>query len=210
MEGYSMNWYDEGYESCCCFWGNAPGSLVLQFQDLTGISLDGKKILDIGAGEGKNAFFCANSGAMVDAVEISIKALNNKENFLEKSPRVSWYNEDARQFEIKSETYDIVISYGLYHCFPQTSDVIALVNKAKNGTNIDGYNVICCFNDRRQEMASAHPGFIPTLLSHHTYLNLYQDWEILYETDCDLTETHPHNKIEHTHSMTRMLARKTK
>lgn len=70
------------------------------------------------------------------------------------------------------------------------------------------YNVICAFNVRRQEL-DAHPGFSPTLLSHEDYLAAYASWDLVKESDSDLTETHPHNNLEHTHSMTRILARKT-
>jgi hypothetical protein len=36
----------------------------------------------------------------------------------------------------------------------------------------------------------------------------YGKWEIQYESDEDLEESHPNNNIAHSHSITRILARK--
>jgi hypothetical protein len=57
---------------------------------------------------------------------------------------------------------------------------------------------------------SAHPGFSPCLLSHADYTTAFSGWEILADSDSDLTERHPHNNIEHTHALTRLLARKAR
>jgi len=62
-------------------------------------------------------------------------------------------------------------------------------------------------NSRYQEL-EAHPAFRPCLLSHAVYRELYSGWQFLHLSDTDLTEVHAHNNMLHTHSMTRMLARK--
>ena len=46
------------------------------------------------------------------------------------------------------------------------------------------------------------------LLPHHAYKQMYSDWRILVSSDTDLHETHPHNQILHTHSMTRLITTK--
>src|SRR5690242_8250109 len=67
--------YDDGYDACPCFWGTKPGSLVeLLVKD---VSLDGKAVLDLGSGEGKNAVYLSRLGATVEAWEISRAALKN-------------------------------------------------------------------------------------------------------------------------------------
>ena len=101
----------------------------------------------------------------------------------------------------------MVIAYGLLHCLPSAAEVHDLITRLQNATRQSGYNVICAFNDRHQEL-HAHPGFSPSLLSHADYLARYASWKMLKESDSDLTERHPHNNLEHTHSMTRILARK--
>jgi len=53
-------------------------------------------------------------------------------------------------------------------------------------------------------------GFHPCLMRHSFFVDLYDDWEILHESDSDLHEQHPHNNIAHTHSMTRLISRRKK
>jgi hypothetical protein len=67
--------------------------------------------------------------------------------------------------------------------------------------------LVVAFNQRRQEL-HAHPGFTPTLMPDSFFAELYSDWNLVFHTDSDLHETHPHNGIPHTHSMTRIIARK--
>ena len=106
-----------------------------------------------------------------------------------------------------TEQYDIVIAYGLLHCMENEADVLSMIASIQRVTKPAGINVLCAFNGRHQDL-TAHPGFVPTLLAHSTYRNAYEHWERLVLTDRDLHETHPHNKIPHTHSLTRILARK--
>ena len=79
----------------------------------------------------------------------------------------------------------------------------------RNATIPGGFNVVCAFNARHQDL-TAHPGFAPVLLPHDEYTALYTHWQLLHSTDSDLSEVHPHNGIRHTHSMTRIIARKPK
>jgi hypothetical protein len=100
------------------------------------------------------------------------------------------------------------VAYGLLHCLNDVGTVTATVRALQLWTAPGGWNVVCSFNDRHQELAEAHPGFQPTLLPHETYVNYYSGWELLFSSDQDLYETHPHNSIPHGHSMTRLIARK--
>jgi len=54
---------------------------------------------------------------------------------------------------------------------------------------------------------TGHPGFTPLLMPHDFFLDAYSDWNIVVATDNDLVETHPHNKIRHMHSLSRLLVR---
>ena len=204
-----MNWYDEGYRDCPCFWGTEAASMVRYFEDIEGCSFANKIVLDLGAGEGKNSNYCAIRGASVDAVEISNAAIENSLSSFGQHDNVSWINKDAIVYcEDNVKKYDIVISYGLYHCFSSYDDVHNSVLRLQNSTKSNGVHILCAFNDRYHDMEKAHPGFEPCLISHQNYLELYADWDILFESDKDLRETHPHNGVEHTHSMTRLIARK--
>jgi 2-polyprenyl-3-methyl-5-hydroxy-6-metoxy-1,4-benzoquinol methylase len=197
--------YDEGYAISPCFWGRQPGSLVSRLVSVTK-DCRGLKVLDAGCGEGKNAVFLASLGAQVRAIDISDLAIRNGQREFGKLENLRWEIGDIVTAEI-SEDYDIVIAYGLLHCL-RTEDILsATLRKLQAATKSRGYHVVCTFNSRRQEL-SAHPGFVPTLMTHNAYLNLYCGWECLEASDSDLTEIHPHNSISHTHSLTRLIMRK--
>jgi len=198
--------YDGGYRSCACFWGAEPGRFVKRLikyvQDFRG-----RFILDAGCGEGKNAVFLSKYGAIVRALDISEFALANAQKAWERDYGISWEIADVRRATFSNETFDIVIAYGLLHCLASIDEVRSTVIKFQNATKEGGYHVICSFNDRHQDL-SGHPEFYPCLASHEMYLDLYSGWSVLEATDSDHTETHPHNNIKHTHSLTRILARK--
>jgi 2-polyprenyl-3-methyl-5-hydroxy-6-metoxy-1,4-benzoquinol methylase len=197
--------YDDGYEACSCFWGCEPGSLI-KWMKLHNNIFNNKKALDIGCGEGKNSIYLARQGAIVDAMDISQKALQNAKNIWADYDDVNWRCCDIRLTNIDNK-YDIIIGYGLLHCLSTCKEVTETVSKMQIATNDGGYNIICAFNSRYQDL-SAHPNFSPILLAHEVYVSLYNEWDILYLSDEDLHEEHPHNKIPHTHSMTRLIARK--
>jgi tellurite methyltransferase len=198
--------YDDGYKACPCFWGTSPGSIVVALESRIETFV-GLHVLDVGCGEGKNAAYLASKGAIVSAIDVSEFAIANA--------RVAWGNRDGVSFAVQdcaelllpSESFDIVIAYGLLHCLATEDAVKTTVNRLQAATVTGGFHVICTFNARFQEL-EAHPEFHPILLPHSFYIDLYKEWEILNATDADLTEVHPHNRISHTHSLTRILARK--
>jgi len=202
--------YDNGYRRSPCFWGTTPGSLVRLLADLVP-SFEGFQILDAGCGEGKNAIFFAQRGASVKAIDVSPLALQNAYTSwdLDKRQLCSWELGDVHRMNISAAFYDVIVAYGLLHCSPNQTYVSTTVEKFRTGTKLGGYNIIVAFNARSQDLRAAHPGFFPCLLNHEDYVEMYSDWEILHVSDSDLIEAHPDTNLIHSHSMTRILARKT-
>ena len=198
--------YDDGYQKCHCFWGIEPGSLVRLLCSYIP-SFVGASVLDAGCGEGRNAVFLAAQGAVVEAIDVSALAIENGRRQWPNSNGVIWKVGDVRNLYLPANYYEVVIAYGLLHCLPSAAEIAKTIAILQNVTRLNSYNVICAFNNRKQEL-NAHPGFAPSLLSHAEYLAAYKLWDVLMESDSDLTERHPHNNLEHTHSMTRILARK--
>ena len=198
--------YDDGYRKCSCFWGNQPGSLLVKLEEHLD-SYTGLKVLDAGCGEGKNASFLARKGAKVRAIDISELAINNGKRF-NNHINIKWEVGGISSIDFFDVKYDLVIAYGLFHCFCSFGDVQRTVEKIKWLVPNGGYGIVCAFNDRFQSFSDAHPGFEPLLLGHEVYLSLFDDWTILFESDEDLHEVHPNNNVPHTHSMTRMIIQK--
>lgn len=196
--------YDDGYRACPCFWGKDLGSLISRF--IKENSVAGMKVLDAGCGEGKNAAALAKLEADVTAIDCSEAALKNAKSAFADA-RVSWAQSDIRTFDPNNRSFDLVVAYGLLHCMKSDNEIVSVVRRLQELTAPGGWNIICAFNDREQDL-SAHPGFNPCLMDHSVYLRLYESWEITFSSDEDLHETHPHNNIPHVHSMTRLIARK--
>jgi SAM-dependent methyltransferase len=197
--------YDAGYKACPCFWGREPGSLVRKLEALIG-DFTKLEVLDVGCGEGKNASFLTTKGARVRAVDVSRYAIENGKKTFGTPPGLSWEVGDVRTVELEVFTYDIVVAYGLLHCLASEAEVLGTIKRLKSATKLGGFNIVCCFNDRYQDL-SAHPGLTPTLLTHSGIVDAYRDWEIIVSTDSDLVEAHPDNEISHRHSLTRLIAR---
>lgn len=196
--------YEPGYASCPCFWGTSPGSLITAYLKENS-SLHGCRVLDLGCGEGKNAFALARAGALVDAVDCSARAIENgKRAFVEANIR--WIHSDATSHLADCGKYDLVIMYGLLHCLSSQDRISSVVETALGKTNNAGIHFVVSFNDGPHDL-SAHPNFTPTLISHKNYVALYRGHSIISECSSILHETHPNNGIAHFHSVTRLTAR---
>lgn len=198
--------YDSGYRACPCFWGLEPGKLVRKIVELMP-HLGGVHILDVGCGEGKNAAFFDRHGATVTAVDVSELAIAHAKQLWPTATTIDWQTCDARTLNYEPEAYDIVIAYGLMHCLRDGDEINRLIDNLQRSTRVGGYHAIVALNSRHQDLR-AHPELRPCLLPHSAYLAQYTMWEIAFEEDADLKETHPHNLIPHAHSLTRILARK--
>lgn len=97
--------YDAGYRACPCFWGREPGSLVAQA--LTKYDFNGKRVLDLGCGEGKNAAAAARAGARVTAIDCSELAITNGRKAFPEFD-IEWQIGDVEALRWPSRSYDIV------------------------------------------------------------------------------------------------------
>lgn len=81
----------------------APNALLKRFSHL----VQGKRALDIACGLGHNAYYLAQKGFLVDAVDISEIALQKAP----KHPNIRYINADLMHFSIKPNSYDLIINF---------------------------------------------------------------------------------------------------
>lgn len=196
--------YDEGYEAVTGFWGTEPGSLVRDY--LAMYDAAGQRVLDVGAGEGKNSAAFACAGAEVVAVECSAAAIRNGRRLFP-NEAIEWVHRDAVEMDYAKNSFDVVISYGLTHCL--SSEVLArrLISDLQAALVPGGSFILVSFNSGSHDL-SAHPGFQPLLLDHTWFVSMFDGWRFQNLSDSILFETHPHNNIPHHHSLTRLTATK--
>lgn len=198
--------YDTGYKECNCFWGTKAGSLLLKLDKYVN-NYKCKCVLDLGCGEAKNSIFLAEKGCIVDAYDISDYAIKNAAIRCEKYKNIHLRQADITKIAYPFNKYDIIISYGLFHCLDRIQSVEKVITSCLGSLKENGILILCAFNNRKHDL-SAHVGFSPLLLAHSDYLIFFNNNSILFESDEDLYETHPHNNIPHMHSMTRIIVRK--
>jgi tellurite methyltransferase len=197
--------YDEGYAGCPCFWGKSAGSLVRNFISDTP-SVRGLRILDLGCGEGKNAYAFARAGANVVAVDCSTLAIANGQREFG-NDKINWVLSDARTYLLDCASFDVIVMYGLLHCLSPLDAITSVISLALHKTHLHGYHIVATFNDGPHDL-SAHPGLVPTLAPHDFYVRQYTGQVVVSHTNALIYETHPHNGIPHFHSLTRLVARK--
>ena len=194
--------YDDGYTACPCFWGRDPSSnsRTCQLHAICGYASPRYRLW-----EGKNAAFMASHGAIVDAVDISKAAIRNGRAIWEPSPLLN-----GTKFPPKSGLPSRGNTTDHRRLWPSPlplhlgRNICHVESPSRDYTRDGGYHVLCAFNSRSQDL-SAHPGFRPTLVQHDDDVEVYSKDSVLHSSDADLTEVHPHNLIEHTHSLTRLM-----
>jgi 2-polyprenyl-3-methyl-5-hydroxy-6-metoxy-1,4-benzoquinol methylase len=166
------------------------------------------RLRDLGCGEGKNAAAFAQAGALVVAVDCSVFALTNGQREFGHA-KIEWVLSDAETYLRKSDSFDVIVMYGLLHCLASRVAIASVLKLAISRTGIGGHHIVAAFNDGPHDL-SAHPGFVPTLAPHNFYLKEYRGHRIVSESNELLHETHPHNNIPHFHSLTRLIATRSK
>lgn len=194
--------YDEGYKAITGFWGTEPGSLVRDY--LSTHDAVGLRVLDVGAGEGKNAAAFANAGSKVDAVECSLAAIENGRRLFP-HPAIDWLHSDVLDVGYQKSSYDVIVSYGLTHCLASETSARRLVTELQSALVAGGTFILVSFNSGSHDL-TAHPGFNPLLLGHEWFVEMFGGWRLKHVSDSILFETHPHNNIPHHHSLTRLTA----
>ena len=164
--------------------------------------------VDLGCGEGANAQYLSERGTRVLAIDLSEIALDRARQ-RPKTEQVTWKCADAMDIEVPVQSIDLVVGYGLLHCLRDRAECAELIRRAYDWLMPGGYVIAVCFNGRKHERFSdAHPGFAPLLLSHEEVRSLFHRFAVIYAEDADLVEIHPDLDVQHSHSLSKIIARK--
>ena len=181
-----------------------PNATLKEFEHLLSKQ---SKIIDVGCGEGQNAFYLAKHGyCNVDAFDLSeygiekLRQRCRKENIL-----LNAFTADLTTYQFE-QTYDMVMSFGTLH-FVQKADWKAFINRAKAHTNPGGIHIMHIFTDTVPASKDIAP-FAIGLAKDAEIKELYNDWEILQFKSYIFEDEHP-GVPKHLHASNKIVARKT-
>ncbi len=204
--------YATEYEnSIGCFWGTSPAKFVSIFADFSKKNIANTKVLDLGAGEGKNAVFLAALDAYVTAIDLSKIALsrfNIQPNYISCKERINIINNDVRNVDFELSEFDTIIAYGILHCLDTKEEVKIMIEKITKWLKPGGYLICATFTNK-----ISAPN-IQSYLEEDSFLaegeleKLLTQFHILKSENEIITETHPTSNIEHKHSIVRLIAQK--
>jgi len=193
------------YRSGNCAWGYRPDRIAPDFSGL--LPAGHPSVLDVGCGEGRNSVWLASKGASVQAIDIDAEILGRGDPRWREAEGICWEGGDIRTIRLTPMSYDGVLACNVLQWLLDADDVARVVSRLQSVTRPGGLNGIVVFNDRwpYPEAGASRP---PVLLPHQWYLDRYEAWEVLRESDTDSTHTHPGETAEHTHGITRLILRR--
>lgn len=127
------------------FFYNSPDENLVEY--FNG-GLKPKKVLEIGCGAGRNAIFMAQQGAVVDALDLSQKAIDwGKERAEEIGVEVNFHCENVFEFSFAPNSYDFIYDSGLlHHLAPHRR--ISYLELVKKALKPNGHLGLVCFNEK--------------------------------------------------------------
>jgi SAM-dependent methyltransferase len=195
---------DFRYRQSTCGWGRKPDRSAVALADL--LALPGANVLDVGCGEGRNAIYLANRGAVVEGVDVSVAAWANRRVAWPDEARITWREADITTMPLDIR-YDAVLACSVLHWLASDSTIAAVLHRLKEAVRPGGLHAIVVFNDRLPYIADT-ASRQPVLLSHEWYVDKYADWAFIAASDTDSIHTHPGEEEPHAHSITRIMARR--
>lgn len=144
-------WENE-YKSVENLWGYTPNHVLSTYIDI--IPRSGK-ILDIGIGEGRNAFFFAKQGYEVEGIDISETAINRCLQLAEKyNLPIDTKVGDIREYEVKKDNYSLIILSNVLNFF-SVEDIVTIISKLKTGLKENGLIYINVFDNEEPSILKA-------------------------------------------------------
>lgn len=100
--------YEQTYAACRAYFGSVPTRWLDEFLGCRG---DGKTVLDLGSGQGRNALHLARQGYDVTAVDSSCAAIDElrRQARRERLP-VNAFCQDICEFPVEKKSYDAIVA----------------------------------------------------------------------------------------------------
>lgn len=139
-------WWNEHYSDRskeCPFFVNAPDeNLDSYFGDRR---MKRGRVLELGCGPGRNAIYLARQGCKVDAVDVSIQAIQwAKERARDSGLEINFLCQSIFDLQIETSVYDIVYDSGCFHHIPPHRRM-SYIELVQNALKPEGLFGLVCF-----------------------------------------------------------------
>jgi len=129
-----MKEYDKAYQAKNFFGEKADNLLINHYKKIKTAG----KVLDIGTGQGRNAFFLLDKGCFVHGIEPSKVAIDKLiEQISQQNLNLEVFHKDFSEYKPKANTYDAILVFGLIQILSE-EQIKLLVEKASIWLKKDG------------------------------------------------------------------------
>lgn len=205
--------WDKAYASQKPCWGTKPDHILARYAGLIPIG----PVLDLGAGEGRNALFFAQKGYQVEAVDISERALRKCRNWARKLKlKLMTEAHDLATYQIAPEKYTLIICAWVLNFF-RKEEIDSIIGKIKRGLKKDGFAYIVVFSisephfkerRRKSKMVEKNTFYLRKMKSYVHYftraemLSHFRSYKTIYcvegiELDTSHAQPHYHGVVEY-------------
>jgi SAM-dependent methyltransferase len=158
--------------------------------------------IDLGGGEGDNAIYLAERGYSVHLVELSPTAIErfiNRRNTLSKKLQHRLTHEcksvNAQTLDSK---YDVIVSYGLLHCFPTSEDAAQVARACVSALTPGGYFIVSSLTNGVPTDEYAHPELtschLPSVVELNEWFHILKPIKVEVES---IKEAHGNGRSHH-------------
>ncbi|MCM2603923.1 class I SAM-dependent methyltransferase [Rossellomorea marisflavi] len=213
-----MNSWEQAYRKTDNLWGKRPDRSLIEYSSLLN---EGDAILDLGMGEGRNAYYFAAKGHPVTGVDYSSAAVKRcGEIAIESGVEMEALVADITRFPVPPSTYSLIILSNVLNFF-HPLEIERILHKAISGLVKKGMIYIQAFS--REDPAYARNEKMAAKVDEGTFyrekndtyihffsksslLDYFTDFDVLIMTESyrlDLTHGEPHY-----HGVIELLVRK--
>lgn len=164
------------------YWGRTPSRLAKTTVEYLPDDPTGWRLIDIGAGEGRDAVFFAERGLDVYAVDVSPAGLDKAHRLAEeRGVGVSTIEADANEFEFP-EPMDVVFSTGAVQ-FIRPAVRRRQFERFQRATNAGGLHAVFAFVEHPDVPPAPDTTDDQYLFGRDELQSYYRDWEPVYSEE---------------------------